>query len=78
MTKLLKRSESDMQTEIRQLEKLIENKNQALAPLKEKTAELQQMKAVALNQQQSQLQRTNNVAGQLIVVEQRFQSVSRN
>ena len=76
LTRQLKRNDTDMKLEISQLEKLLEVKNQALVPLKQKTAQLKQQKQDALNKQNAQRQQANNTSARLVSVEQRYQAVS--
>ena len=77
LTRQLQRNEADMKIEIGQLEKLLDVKNQSIAPLKQKTAQLRQQKQTSLDQQSAQRQRADDTSAMLVAIEQRYQAASR-
>ncbi len=77
MTRQLRQNEANLKAEISQLEKRLDSKNQEIAPLKRKTAELRQQKQDSLDQQSAALQQANEVSALLVSTEQRYQAVSR-
>ena len=77
MTSRLQRNDADMQLEIRQLEKLLEAKNQSIAPLKQRTEQLQQQKLAALERQGQHQQKVNDTSDKLVATEARYQSAAR-
>lgn len=78
MTNRLERNDADMQLEIRQLEKRLEAKNQSIAPLKQRTEQLQQQRQAALQRQHQQQQSVDDTSAKLIATEERYQSAARD
>jgi chromosome segregation ATPase len=69
----LKKNRADILIEIGQLEKLLEGKNQSLAPLREKTEQLRQQQQESVKRQSAERQKFDQASATLIATDRRFQ-----
>jgi chromosome segregation ATPase len=73
VTSQLKKNRADILIEIGQLEKLLEGKNQSLAPLREKTEQLRQQQQESVKRQSAERQKFDQASATLIATDRRFQ-----
>jgi chromosome segregation ATPase len=76
ITSQLKKNTADILVEVGQLEKLLQNKNQSLTPLRKKTVQLRLQQQESIEQQSAERQNLDQASAKLIATDQRFQKLA--